>query len=52
MYTTDTQFNESIYNGINMVKSKSTLISSTGEKDRNKFFKNLKMKVDALRHYQ
>ncbi len=51
LHTSDPTFCESIYHGIDMLKSKSALISGTGEKDRNKFINSLKQKVGTLRAY-
>ena len=49
MVTKDERFNESTFNAFQMLVSRSTLISGTGEKDRNRFFRSLKEKVQALR---
>lgn len=51
LHTSDATFCESICHGIDMLKSKSALISGTGEKDRNKFVNSLKQKVGTLREY-
>jgi len=49
LITKDTRFNESAFNAFNNLVSRSTLISGTGEKDRHKFFKILREKVQALK---
>ncbi len=49
MLTKDPRFNESVFEGFETLKSRSTLISGTGEKDRNRFFKILKERVSNLR---
>jgi len=49
LITKDTRFNDSAFNAFNNLVSRSTLISGTGEKDRQKFFKALREKVHALR---
>lgn len=48
MLTKDSRFNESVFEGFETLKSRSTLISETGEKDRNRFFKILKDRVNSL----
>ena len=47
--TKDPRFNESTFHAFHTLASRSTLISSTGEKERNKFFNALRSKVAALR---
>jgi hypothetical protein len=49
LHTRDKRFNESVFNGFQTLKSRSTLISGTGEKERNKFFRHLCSKVNELR---
>lgn len=49
MFTSDPAFNESIYHGFQTLKSRSTLISGTGEKERNRFFSTLKERINLLR---
>jgi len=49
MLTKDVRFNESSFNVFNTLVSRSTLISGTGEKERNKFFRSLKERVQDLR---
>lgn len=51
LHTNDATFCESILHGIDILRSKSTLISCTGEKERSKFINTLKQRVDALRLY-
>jgi hypothetical protein len=45
MATRDTAFNENMYNHIQNLMKKSTMISSESEKDRAKFFRLLKEKI-------
>lgn len=47
--TTDKKFTEKLFNNFQNLVSRSTLISETGERDRNKFFKQLREKVMALK---
>ncbi len=47
--TKDPRFNESVFEGFEILKSRSTLISGTGEKDRNRFFNAMREKVYGLR---
>ncbi len=47
--TKDARFNESMFNGFNTLMSRSTLISVTGEKERNRFFSFQLEKVNSLR---
>jgi hypothetical protein len=49
MFTRDPAFNDSIYHGFHTLRSRSTLISGTGEKERNRFFTFLLEKVNGLR---
>lgn len=49
MVTKDIRFNESAFDVFKTLVSRSTLISSTGEKERNKFFRLLKEKVRDLK---
>lgn len=49
LQTRDVNFSETVLHSMKNLLTKSTLISSTGEKERNKFFKQLNMKVAALR---
>lgn len=49
MLTADKRFNDSVFNGFHTLKSRSTLISGTGEKERNRFFNSLLEKVNGLR---
>ncbi len=49
MLTRDVRFNQSAFNAFNTLVSRSTLISGTGEKERNKFFRSLKERVQNLR---
>jgi BetR domain-containing protein len=47
--TKDPRFNESTFRAFHNLASRSTLISGTGEKERNKFFNALRSKVAVLR---
>ncbi len=47
--TKDARFNDSMFNGFNTLKNRSTLISVTGEKERNRFFSFQQEKVNSLR---
>jgi len=47
--TREKRFNESVFDGFNILKSRSTLISGTGEKERNRFFRVLKENINKLR---
>ena len=49
LITTDERFNEKSFNHFNTLLSRATLISGTGEKDRNRFFNTLRNKVLACR---
>jgi len=49
MITRDVRFNESTFHAFKNLVSRSTLISGTGEKERNKFFRLLKEKVRDLK---
>jgi hypothetical protein len=49
MITKDVRFNESTFHAFKNLVSRSTMISGTGEKERNKFFRLLKEKVRDLK---
>lgn len=49
MVTKDVRFNESVFYGFKNLVSRSTLISGTGEKERNRFFRLLKEKTRDLK---
>lgn len=49
LFTRDERFSNKIANTFNTLLSRSTLISKTGEKDRNRFFNALRDKVNCLR---
>lgn len=51
LITSDKRFTEKSFNNFNTLLSRSTLISATGEKDRNKFFNALRNKVYALKKH-
>ena len=47
--TKDHRFNEKVFDNFYNLLTRSTLISGTGEKERNRFFNNLRAKVQALK---
>jgi hypothetical protein len=49
LITKDTRFNENTFEAFNTLITRSTLISGTGEKERHRFFKTLREKVQELR---
>ena len=49
LVTKDKRFNDHLFANFNTLKSRSTLISATGEKERVKYFNSLRDKVNALR---
>ena len=49
LMTKDKRFTEAAYQSFHTLVSRSTMISGTGEKYRNKFFRDLREKVRALR---
>lgn len=49
LFTKDPRFAEKVTGSFNTLLSRSTLISKTGEKDRNRFFNVLREKVNGLR---
>jgi hypothetical protein len=49
LLTRDPRFNENAFKSFNNLISRSVLISSTGEKERNKFFRSLRDKVKSLK---
>ena len=51
LITRDERFSGRSFTTFNTLLSRSTLISNTGEKDRNRFFNTLREKVNALRKY-
>ncbi len=46
--TRDEEFNEAMFNNLDNLMKKSTLISSVGEKERARFFKRLRNKIHQL----
>lgn len=50
LLTRDPRFNDNAFNSFNNLVSRSVLISSTGERERNKFFRSLKEKVRRLKN--
>lgn len=48
LFTRDDRFSDRIAGSFDTLLSRSTLISKTGEKDRNRFFNTLREKVNAL----
>jgi BetR domain len=49
LMTKDARFNQNVFNSFKTVLSRSTLISGTGERERNKFFRSLRERVQQLR---
>jgi hypothetical protein len=49
LMTRDPRFNENAFKSFNNLVSRSVLISSTGEKERNRFFRSLKEKVRQIK---
>lgn len=49
LITKDKRFNEHLFANYNTLKSRSTLVSGTGERERVKFFNSLREKVNTLR---
>ena len=49
LVTRDTRFNDHMFSNFETLRSRATLISATGDKDRNRFFNSLRQKVTALR---
>jgi hypothetical protein len=49
LITRDARFADKSFTTFNTLLSRSTIISQTGEKDRNRFFNTLRSKVNALR---
>ena len=49
LQTRDTTFTSSIFRSMDNLRTKSTLVSGTGEKERNRFFKKMKTQVALLR---
>lgn len=50
LLTRDPRFNENAFKSFNNLVSRSVLISGTGERERNKFFRSLKEKVRKLKN--
>lgn len=48
MHTSDTRFTEKAFQNFDMLASRSTLISGTGERDRSRFFQLLKDKAHSV----
>ncbi|MBS1920929.1 MAG: helix-turn-helix domain-containing protein [Bacteroidetes bacterium] len=49
LITRDTRFADKAFNNFNTLLSRSTLVSKTGEKDRNRFFNRLREKLNNLK---
>jgi hypothetical protein len=49
MLTKDVRFSKKLFDGFNTLVSRSTLISGTGEKERNKFFRAQREKINQLK---
>ena len=50
LMTRDTRFADKAFEGFNSLLSRSSLISNTGEKERHRFFNELRRKIDGLRN--
>jgi hypothetical protein len=48
LFTPDERFTQKVMQSFDGLLSRATLISGTGEKDRNRFFQSLHNKVNAL----
>ena len=48
LMTYDERFANKAFGSFNALLSRSTLISNTGEKERNRFFKSFREKISAL----
>jgi hypothetical protein len=49
LFTKDPRFSDNVIGSFNTLLSRSTLISKTGEKDRNRFFNAIREKINGLR---
>jgi BetR domain len=49
MFTRDSRFSKKLFDGFNTLVSRSTLISGTGEKERNRFFRVQREKIIHLK---
>ena len=49
LFTKDPRFSAKVMNSFETLLSRATLISKTGEKDRNRFFNALREKVNGLK---
>ena len=49
LFCREKRFNDHIFSNFNLLKSRSTLISGTGERERVKFFNSIRDKVNTLR---
>jgi hypothetical protein len=49
LLTRDARFNKKLFDGFNTLVSRSTLISGTGEKERNKFFRAQREKIIQIK---
>jgi hypothetical protein len=49
MHTRNQEFNERVFRGFHTLRSRSALISGTGEKERNRFYNSLLMRVQLLK---
>lgn len=49
LFTKHQRFNEHLFSSFNTLKSRSALVSVTGEKERVKFFNSIREKVNALK---
>lgn len=48
LFTRNTNFSSSVLNSFNLLRSRSTLISQSAEKERNRFFNTLRQKINVL----
>ena len=48
LFTSDTRFSTKVISSFDTLLSRSTLISKTGEKDRNRFFNSFREKINGL----
>lgn len=48
LFTRDPRFANKVMGSFNTLMSRSSLISKTGEKDRNRFFNTIREKINSL----
>jgi hypothetical protein len=49
LFTRNSDFSDRVLDSFNILLARSTLISKTGERERNRFFNTLRQKINALR---